>query len=199
MAIRAIPNLWFVRPADANEVAYAWKIAMERKDGPVLLAMSRQKLPVLDRSVLGAAAGVERGAYILWEAEKAKKPELILIATGSEVAIALEAAKALLEQGVHSRVVSMPCWELFEEQSEKYRESVLPSEVTARLGRGRDLARLAALGRQSRRFRGDRPLRRLGPRRRVDEALRLHGRERREPGAGATGTSFVKHSRRRGL
>ncbi len=133
MAIRAIPNLWFVRPADANEVAYAWKIAMERKDGPVLLAMSRQKLPVLDRSVLGAAAGVERGAYILWEAEKAKKPELILIATGSEVAIALEAAKALLEQGVHSRVVSMPCWELFEEQSEKYRESVLPSEVTARL------------------------------------------------------------------
>jgi len=133
MTMRAIPNLWFVRPADANEVACAWKIAMERKDGPVLLAMSRQKLPVLDRSSLGAASGVERGAYVLWEADEAKRSELIFIATGSEVAVTLEAAKALLEQGVHSRVVSMPCWELFEEQSEEYRESVLPSEVALRL------------------------------------------------------------------
>jgi transketolase len=133
MTLRAIPNLWFVRPADANETVYAWKIAIERKDGPVLLALSRQKLPVLDRSSLGAASGVERGAYVLWQADKAKPPELILIATGSEVTVALEAAQALLEQGVASRVVSMPCWELFEEQSEEYRESVLPSGVALRL------------------------------------------------------------------
>ncbi|HEY5478363.1 MAG TPA: transketolase [Gaiellaceae bacterium] len=133
MALRAIPNLWFVRPADANEVSYTWKIAMERKDGPVVLALTRQKVPVLDRSQLGAAAGVERGAYVLWQADEAKQPELIFIATGSEVAAALEAAKLLLEQGVRSRVVSMPCWELFELQSEEYRESVLPSEVSARL------------------------------------------------------------------
>lgn len=133
MALRAIPNLWFVRPADANEVSYAWKVAMERKDGPVLLALTRQKLPVLDRSALGAASGVERGAYVLWQADKTKRPDLIIIATGSEVAAALEAAKSLLEQGVRARVVSMPCWELFELQSEEYRESVLPSEVSARL------------------------------------------------------------------
>jgi len=106
---------------------------MERKDGPVVLALTRQKVPVLDRSQLGAAAGVERGAYVLWQADEAKQPELIFIATGSEVAAALEAAKLLLEQGVRSRVVSMPCWELFELQSEEYRESVLPSEVSARL------------------------------------------------------------------
>jgi transketolase len=133
MALRAIPNLWFVRPADANEVSYAWKVAIERKDGPVLLALTRQKLPVLDRSALGAASGVERGAYVLWQADKTKRPDLIIIATGSEVAAALEAAKSLLEQGVRARVVSMPCWELFELQSEEYRESVLPSEVSARL------------------------------------------------------------------
>jgi len=133
MTLRAIPNLWFVRPADANEVSQAWKVAMERKDGPVVLALTRQKLPVFDRSELGAASGVERGAYVLWQADEAKQPELIFIATGSEVAVALEAAKALFEQGVHSRVVSMPCWELFELQSEEYRESVLPSEVTTRL------------------------------------------------------------------
>jgi len=133
MALRAIPNLWFIRPADANEVSHAWKVAMERKDGPVVLALTRQKVPVLDRSVLAAASGVERGAYVLWQSDEAKPPALIFIATGSEVALALEGAKALLGQGVHSRVVSMPCWELFELQSEEYRESVLPSSVEARL------------------------------------------------------------------
>jgi transketolase len=133
MTLRAIPNLWFVRPGDANEVAYAWKVALERKDGPIVLALTRQKLPVLDRSELAAASGVERGAYVLWQADETKLPELILIATGSELSPALEAAKALLGEGVHSRVVSMPCWELFELQSEEYRESVLPAAVSARL------------------------------------------------------------------
>lgn len=134
MALRAIPNLWFVRPADANETAFAWKLALERPDGPVLLALSRQKLPVLDRRELGAAAGVERGAYVLWEAEGANgRPDVILIATGSEVAVTLEGAKALRDQDITARVVSMPCWELFEEQDEDYRESVLPADSQLRL------------------------------------------------------------------
>jgi transketolase len=134
MALRAIPDLWFVRPADANETVYAWKVALERTGGPVLLALTRQKLPVFDRSELAAASGVERGAYVLWEAEGASgQPDLIFIATGSEVAATLAAARDLFEQGIRPRVVSMPCWELFEQQSDEYRESVLPSAVTARL------------------------------------------------------------------
>jgi transketolase len=134
MALRAIPDLLFIRPADANETVYAWKVALERTDGPVVLALSRQKLPVLDRSELAAAAGVERGAYVLWEAEGANgRPDLILIATGSEVAVTLAAARELSGQGLRPRVVSMPCWELFEQQSEEYQESVLPSEAHVRL------------------------------------------------------------------
>jgi len=133
MALRAIPDLWFIRPADANETVYAWKVALERTDGPVVLALTRQKLPVLDRSELAAASGVERGAYVLWEAESASgQPDLIFIATGSESLRLLSRAGAV-EQGTHLRVVSMPCWELFEQQSEEYRESVLPSAVTVRL------------------------------------------------------------------
>jgi transketolase len=135
MALRAIPDLWFIRPADANETVYAWKVALERTDGPVVLALTRQKLPVLDRSELAAASGVERGAYVLWEAEGANgQPDLIFIATGSEVAVTLATARKLSEQGTRRlRVVSMPCWELFEQQSEEYRESVFPSAVQVRL------------------------------------------------------------------
>jgi transketolase len=134
MALRAIPNLWLVRPADANETVYAWKLALEREDGPVALALTRQKVPTLDRSELTAASGVERGAYVLWQAGGDEQaPELILIATGSEVALALAAARRLSEQRIRARAVSMPCWELFELQDEAYREQVLPSEVEARL------------------------------------------------------------------
>ncbi|MFN2466972.1 MAG: transketolase [Gaiellaceae bacterium] len=133
MALRAIPNLWFVRPADANETSYAWKVALEREDGPVALSLSRQKVPTLDRSELAAAAGVERGAYVLWEAEGDGDPDLILIGTGAEVGLALEAGRKLGEEGVRARVVSMPCWELFEAQGADYREEVLPPEVKARL------------------------------------------------------------------
>jgi transketolase len=130
-ALRAIPNLWFVRPADANETAYAWKIALEREDGPVALSLTRQKVPTLDRSELAPAAGLERGAYVLWESGE---PDLILIATGSEVALALDAGKRLAaENGTNVRVVSMPCWELFELQPPEYRDEVLPPEVRARL------------------------------------------------------------------
>jgi transketolase len=129
-ALRAIPNLWFVRPADANETSYAWKVALERKDGPVALSFSRQKVKTLDRSEVASASGVERGAYTLWESGS---PDLILIATGAEVGLALEAGHKLAAEGTAVRVVSMPCWELFEEQPHSYRDEVLPPEVGARL------------------------------------------------------------------
>ncbi len=130
-ALRAIPNLWFVRPADANETAYAWKVALERSDGPVALSFSRQKVPTLDRSELAPAAGLERGAYVLWESSTS--PDLILIATGAEVGLALEAGRKLAADGTDARVVSMPCWELFEQQPADYRDEVLPPHVQARL------------------------------------------------------------------
>jgi transketolase len=130
MALRAIPNLWYVRPADANETTYAWRIALERKGGPVALALSRQKVPTLDRSEVASAEGVLRGAYTLWQSG-AGEPDLILIATGSEVGVALAAAKLL--EGENVRVVSMPCWELFAEQPADYRDEVLPPTVRARL------------------------------------------------------------------
>ena len=132
-ALRAIPNLWVVRPADANETSVAWKVALEREDGPVAMLLSRQDLPVLDTDEVADAGGVERGAYVLWEANGNGEPDLVLMATGSEVWITLEAAKTLAEEGVATRVVSMPCWELFEEQPADYRQSVLPPEVDARL------------------------------------------------------------------
>jgi len=130
-ALRAIPNLWFIRPADANETAYAWKVALERTDGPVGLSLTRQKVPTLDRSDLGPASGLERGAYVLWDSNDT--PDLILIATGSEVSLALDAARRLAGDGTAVRVVSMPCWELFAEQPAEYRDEVLPPDVKARL------------------------------------------------------------------
>ena len=130
-ALRAIPNLWFVRPADANETAVAWKVALERTDGPVALALSRQKVPTLDRSELAPAAGLQRGAYTLWESSDS--PDLILIGTGAEVGLTLEAGRSLAADGTAVRVVSMPCWELFELQSQAYRDEVLPPDVKARL------------------------------------------------------------------
>jgi transketolase len=130
-ALRAIPNLWFVRPADANETAYAWKVALERTDGPVALSLSRQKVTTLDRTGLAPAAGLERGAYTLWESSSS--PDLVLIATGAEVGLALDAGRRIADEGTAVRVVSMPCWELFEMQPADYRDEVLPPEVRARL------------------------------------------------------------------
>jgi transketolase len=130
-SLRAMPNFWFVRPADATETVGAWKVALEREGGPVGLALSRQKLPTLEHT---SVDGVGRGAYVLWEAEEANGlPDLILLATGSEVHVALDAALRLDEQGVHGRVVSMPCWELFEAQGREYRDQVLPPDVKARV------------------------------------------------------------------
>ena len=131
MAIRAIPNLTLLRPADANEAAEAWKVAIRNTDGPTVLALTRQQLPVLDRSVFAPAEGVQRGAYVIRPAHGT--PDVLLIGTGSEVPCALDAAEALADDGIQAQVVSMPSWELFAEQSESYRRSVLPPDVTARV------------------------------------------------------------------
>jgi transketolase len=158
-ALRAIPRLWVIRPADANETAHAWQIALEREDGPVALLLSRQNLPVLDRTrELAAADTVARGGYVLWDSRgdraavhagtaghdgRAAQPaadgsaqdelDLILIATGSEVAPALQAAQTLASEGAAVRVVSMPCMDVFEEQPEQYRQQVIPEQVRPRL------------------------------------------------------------------
>ncbi|MBB4662191.1 transketolase [Conexibacter arvalis] len=132
-ALRAIPHLWFIRPADANETAVAWRVALERDDGPVALALSRQGIPTLDRDKVAAADGLAQGAYVLWEPAGDGDPDAILIATGAEVGPTLDAARALADAGVRARVVSMPCWELFEAQDDAYRDAVLPPTVPTRL------------------------------------------------------------------
>ena len=131
--LRAIPNLVTLRPADATETIEAWRLAVGRRDGPTMLVLTRQKLPVLDRDRLGSVEGVRRGAYVLLDPPGPGRLDTILIATGSEVAIALSAADALLTQGVRARVVSMPSWELFAAESESYRDDVLPPDVRARV------------------------------------------------------------------
>nr|WP_264082183.1 transketolase [Desulfuromonas versatilis] len=131
-SFRAMPNLTVIRPADANEVAEAWKVAMQIDDGPVLLVMSRQNLPVLDRSQLAPAVGLRRGGYVLADPPQGS-PELILIATGSEVHPALAAWRQLIAEGRRVRLVGMPSCELFDKQSREYRDRVLPPQVTARL------------------------------------------------------------------
>lgn len=139
-ALRAIPHLFVIRPADPAEVSEAWRIAILRRNAPTALALTRQKVGVIDRKRFAAADGLRRGAYILAEAEAGTaddqskdQPKLIIIATGSEVALALKAREKLQADGIPTRVVSMPCVELFEEQPEEYRHEVLPPSVTARL------------------------------------------------------------------
>jgi transketolase len=131
-ALRAIPNLTVIRPADATETAVAWRLAIEGQRGPVALCLTRQKLPVLDRSLYAPADLLEKGAYILFET-RGKRPELILLATGSEVYLALEAGQKLEAQGIALRIVSMPSWKLFDQQPVEYRRSVLPPEVRAKI------------------------------------------------------------------
>lgn len=130
MALRAIPNLTLIRPADANEAAEAWRAALNNEDGPTALALSRQGLPTLDRNVYASADGLQRGAYVL-RGEDAS--DIILIGTGSEVHIALAAAETLEKDGVQARVVSMPSWELFEKQPKSYRDIVLPPSISRRV------------------------------------------------------------------
>jgi transketolase len=131
-SLRAIPGLIVLRPADANEVVEAWRVVMQLHHEPAVLVLSRQALPTIDRGTYGAASGVARGAYVLAEAPGGQ-PEVLLLATGSEVSLCLGAHAQLTKEGVRARVVSMPSWELFERQSREYRESVIPPAVTARV------------------------------------------------------------------
>ena len=131
-SLRAVPGLMVIRPGDANEVAAAWKFIMELHHEPVVLVLTRQALPTLDRGRYGPADGVARGAYVLADAADGK-PEVLLLATGSEVSLCVQAYEALKAEGIKARVVSMPCWELFDDQDESYRNSVIPPEVTARV------------------------------------------------------------------
>jgi len=132
MSLRAIPHLVVIRPADANEAVEAWRFAIQYKRGPIVLAFTRQNLPIFDRTLCAPANGLQRGAYILSEAGGGK-PEVILIGTGSEAQLALEAQKQLAAKNIFVRIVSMPSWELFEQQSREYRESVLPPSIKARV------------------------------------------------------------------
>jgi transketolase len=131
-SLRAMPNLTVIRPCDATETVIAWQAALENRSGPTALVLSRQTLPVLDRSVLGGASGLLRGGYVLRDAPGGKAQALI-IATGSEVHIALEAAEMIGQSGVEVRVVDMPSWELFDAQGAEYKESVLPKAISARV------------------------------------------------------------------
>jgi transketolase len=130
--LRAIPRLIVIRPGDANETAVAWRVALATREQPVALILTRQDVPTLDRAQFSAADGLQQGAYILADAPKGK-PDLILIASGSELALIVEARRKLLEKQIRVRVVSMPSWELFEAQPREYRDAVLPPEVGARL------------------------------------------------------------------
>ena len=132
MSLRLIPNLTLIRPCDAAETAYAWQAAIEHRDGPTAIALSRQNLPMLDRTRYAPATGVLQGGYLLWQSS-AETAEILLIATGSEVAITLQAAEALAEEGTRVRVISLPSWEIFARQSAEYREQVLPDAVRKRI------------------------------------------------------------------
>lgn len=131
ISLRSIPNITVIRPADANETAHAWRVALEHKTGPVLIVLTRQGLPVIDQAKFGSASQLEKGAYIL--SDSAEKPKVILIATGSEVSLIMEAQAKLKELGIPARVVSMPSWELFEKQDNAYKEKVLPAGIRKRL------------------------------------------------------------------
>jgi transketolase len=131
-SLRTIPNLTVIRPADANETTVAWKVAVKRRHAPTVLALTRQNVPTIDRSLFAAADGLERGAYILTDLGDVS-PDLILMASGSEVGLIVEAGRKLVAQGLGVRLVSFPSWELFSAQSREYRDSVLPEKMKARL------------------------------------------------------------------
>jgi transketolase len=132
LSLRAIPGLITIRPCDANEVAEAWRVTLGLRHEPVALVLSRQPLPTLDRTKYGPASGLAKGAYVLAEAAGGN-PEVLLIATGSEVSLCVAAHDVLTQEGIRSRVVSMPSWELFDDQPAEYRELVLPPSVKARV------------------------------------------------------------------
>src|SRR6202012_185292 len=131
ISLRSIPNITVIRPADANETAYAWRVAIEKTDGPTVLVFTRQGLPIIDQDKYATADNLEKGAYVLSDSEKT--PQVILMATGSEVSLIMQAQAKLAEEGIAARVVSMPSWELFEKQSDHYKASVFPKDIKKRL------------------------------------------------------------------
>jgi transketolase len=132
VSLRAIPGLIVLRPADANEVVEAWKVIMQLRHQPAALILSRQALPTLDRTHYATASGLARGAYVLADADDGR-PEVVLLASGSEVSLCIDAYEHLKREGIKARVVSMPSWELFEQQDQDYRDRVIPPQVTARV------------------------------------------------------------------
>jgi transketolase len=131
-SLRAMPGMMVLRPADANEVVEAWRVIMRLKDYPVCLVLTRQALPTLDRTLYASASGVARGAYVL-AGTADQTPDVLLLATGSEVSLCIAAFEQLKLEGIKTRVISMPSWELFERQGLEYRDSVLPPQITARV------------------------------------------------------------------
>ena len=183
-ALRAIPDLTVIRPGDANETAVAWRVALETRDRPVALVLTRQAVPTLDRRRYASADGLRRGAYVLSDADG--EPELILIASGSEVGLIVAAAERLQAQGVAVRCVSMPSWELFDALPPAERDAVLPPSVRARLAveAGVD-AGLAPLRRRCGRNPRRRALRSLGAGGGVAARIRVQRRRGLSAGAGA--------------
>lgn len=131
IGLRTVPNMTVIRPADANETAQAWRVAIEHTDGPVCIVLTRQGIPIIDQKKYGSAENVEKGAYILSDCKG--EPDIILIATGSEVHLIMEAQEQLKKENIQARVVSMPCWNLFDQQSSEYRETVFPKKIRKRL------------------------------------------------------------------
>ena len=197
-ALRAIPNLWFIRPGDANETSAAWALAVSRQNGPVALSLTRQKLTTLPETAERARDGVARGGYVVRESSGGPESiDLLLIATGSELPLAAAAADLLTAEGVRTRVVSMPCWELFELQPAAYRNEVLPPAVRKRVtvGGGR-VARLGTLRRRRGRDRRHRSLRRERPGRRRSSSTSASPRSGSPMSAGASsGTACAAASR----
>ena len=132
-ALRAIPRVLVIRPGDANETGYAWLAALKHQHETTALALTRQNIPVFDRTKCAPASGLLKGGYTLWESKKGATPDIILIGTGSELALAYDAGQKLAAEGKAVRVVSLPCWELFEAQDQAYRDGVLPPAITKRV------------------------------------------------------------------
>ena len=199
-SLRAIPGLITLRPADANEVVEAWRVIMRLRHEPVALVLTRQPLPTFDRSKVAAASGVARGAYVLADSAQGD-PEVLLLATGSEVSLCLDAKEQLEREDVRARVVSMPSWELFEQQPQAYRDQVLPpASRGSRLRRASRHAWLEPLRRSEGHLSRNEYLRRIGAATAAAAEIRLHRRARRCRGTSSDSErSWCRHSANRGI
>ncbi len=184
-ALRAMPGLMLLRPADANEVVEAWKVIMQLRHEPAALVLTRQALPTFDRSKYASASGVAKGAYILADAADGK-PEVILMATGSEVSLCVNAYEQLKSEGIKARVVSMPSWDIFEKQSDEYKKQVLPPDVKARVSvEAAATLRLVAVCRPERQDDRHAPFRSLRADQGFAKEVRLHRGQGSRSGAGS--------------